>query len=569
MKNWNENCNGIELSKCDKVDEVNYCNFCIDEGIIYMLVNKSTSSSAAPSKIPLFKDKLLGQGKFGQVYLFKSKNGEHELAIKTTDEKEISEEIKNLDESVKKFIVPSIFTAEKINDISDSGIKMIMPRFLSLKDKALEMSVSNFSDKDKIETIIKYFKKLDEANKAITTAKLSYDDQKLDNFLIDKDDNVYFGDIGSFNSPIFNKRSTPNGIFEDFCQITFNGMCYYTLDKLVPPLVSELYLSEGVSNIVADLKKEKKSFSDISKIEIDSYTFNDIKLKFNSISPDNRKILEEYSYETIDGKEEIKPFEVYLKDEKNDHKLILSIYMELKRIIFDFNEFNNGLGSGSQKISSLDLDKLKDASVDQEQNNFFDIAALVIYLVKEAKEIHDNPEGVRIYNENLQKSFKKLNTILIETVQDNSNSQKLENILNKLVGIYEKFIKSPNRINIDAFETLYKQNKLAIKNNRRAIGQDRNESELKVLIELKENMLKCLVEDPKTVINNLQLNVERSDITKQEQDNQFVSKKEFDRKIGDIERRLSLIENKRSEIAGGDFSKNKKKSIYKVIYRKN
>ena len=59
-------------------------------------------------------------------------------------------------------------------------------------------------------------------------------------------------------------------------------------------------------------------------------------------------------------------------------------------------------------------------------------------------------------------------------------------------------------------------------------------------------MLKCLVEDPETVINNLQLNVERSDITKQEQDNQFVSKKEFDRKIGDIERRLSLIENKRS-----------------------
>ena len=82
-------------------------------------------------------------------------------------------------------------------------------------------------------------------------------------------------------------------------------------------------------------------------------------------------------------------------------------------------------------------------------------------------------------------------------------------------------------------------------------------------------MLKHLVEDPKTVINNLQLNVERSDITKQEQDNQFVSKKEFDRKIGDIERRLSLIENRRSEIAGGDFSKNKKKSIYKVIYRKN
>lgn len=376
----NPNCNGIEIAKCNY--NLSGCNFCIENEIIYVQIENG-------SKIPLSIDKQLGQGVSGVVYLFKS--GEHELAVKvTSDRKEIdaSRYLAMLRDDIKKHIVPSIFTEEIITGLVD-GIKMIMPRFFSLSDKAKEMSISINSEIGKINKILEIFVKLCEITKILNyRTGLTYNDLKLENFLIDEYEKVYFGDIGSFKSGVGNPRNQPHQIFEDFCQIVFNGQTYYRDFNLV----NKLYLSDPVRQIIKYVNTNKYSFCNIKQENLTSFInkFSDTPLiedDISLLSEEDKAYLENYGLQV------------------NKPNVGLRIYMEVKRILFKLNELmeENIYTRGRKKLSDLNI--LKDKQPNKE---FFYPTEDLIYFIN---EYLNNSKKVEI--DNLIIQFNKLHSILM------------------------------------------------------------------------------------------------------------------------------------------------------------
>ena len=111
----NTKCNGIELPKCEEYSLEN-CNFCIEDGRIKVIKEDET-------RVPLSKGRELGKGVNGIVYLFKSDDGEHELAVKKikdpNDDNEIkmSKKLAGYPDEIRQYIIPTIFTREEIDGL--------------------------------------------------------------------------------------------------------------------------------------------------------------------------------------------------------------------------------------------------------------------------------------------------------------------------------------------------------------------------------------------------------------------------------------------------------------------
>ena len=490
----NPKCNGIPIADC-KNYRIGDCNFCIENGIIYVIKEDR-------SKIPLSIDKLLGQGVNGVVYLFKSGDGKHELAVKVTKdgkekdaEKEIdaSKYLAMLPDEKKKHIVPSIFTKKSIKGLKD-GIKMIMPRFFSLSDKAKKMSISIDSESRKINKILEIFVKLCEITQILNYG-LTYNDLKLENFLIDEYEKVYFGDIGSFESGVGNLRNKPHQIFEDFCQIVFNGQTYYRDFNLV----NKLYLSDPVRQIVEYVSTEKLSFCDINEQRLSQFIdkFNTdplIQDALSSLSEEDKAYLEEYALQV------------------NKPNVGLRIYMEVKRIIIEVNEWieENIYTRGRKKLSDLNI--LKDK---QPNKDFFYPIEDLIYFIDQYLIYHERVDDLVI-------EFNKLHNILMI----------LNNELN-LNKIFDDIVQPKNYFGISDYNGFKKLAEL---------WEKKNENKLREMYpdKTREEQLEQLKLDILAL-----LPIERANLQ-------------------DI-----ILNCNQDEFVGGDFNVYKSKSVHQIKYTKN
>lgn len=563
----NSKCNGIELSKCEEYT-VGNCNFCIEDGTIKVIKEDET-------RVALSKDKELGQGINGIVYLFKSDDGEHELAVKKmkhpndTSEINMSRKLAGYPDEIKKYIIPTIFTREEIVGL-DSGIKIIMPVCISLLDKAKEMSIANISDRQKIVMIIEIFKKLCLVNNILSPkTDLNYSDQKLANFLMDKDENIYFGDIETFGSSASNVRNQPHLIFEDFCQVAFNGK--FTYNRGSDPkirkndlanLINNLYLSDGVRDIVREVKQNRMKFCAIN---------NDLLARFIESFNQELLISDDDNQLTEDEVRQIKE----ISNQK--HSSRLSIYISLKLTILNIHESLRQLQNYSDQEYSKDsniIKLLEDNRDDPRQFiRIFRNNVSLFWEITTNKEIfissvtRNKLTAEELITEELE-LFGRLFEILNE--KESRLSQVKEVLLNELQG-YLSWMDHYRSLNIT-------------QEFRDVLNTSIPYRDPDKVLELKQRILNLIPKDilsgaevqPTIAAAQVQTKVAAAAQVPEEEPDEFQefkiiytkTIKHLGTKIGNIEKRLSAIENL-TEISGGNLDINQNSSGYKVMYTKN
>ena len=571
----NTKCNGIELPKCEEYSLEN-CNFCIEDGRIKVIKEDET-------RVPLSKGRELGKGVNGIVYLFKSDDGEHELAVKKikdpNDDNEIkmSKKLAGYPDEIRQYIIPTIFTREEIDGL-ETGIKTIMPRCISLGDKAREMSIANISDRQKIVMIIKIFEKLCKVTSILAPNNdLFYSDQKLANFLMDKDENIYFGDIETFGTGASNDRNQPHQIFEDFCQVAFNGKFTYSRgsDPKIKKndlanLINNLYLSVGVRDLVGEVKRRRIQFCDINDALLERFieSFNNELL----ISEDDNQLTEE---EVRQINEISDAFDTKISPSR------LSIYINLKQTILSIHEALRELQKYADQEYSKDsniIKLLQDNRDDPRQFiRIFRSHVDLFWEITTNKDIFfSSITGNDITAEELITEELELFGRLFEILnQKQSSLSQVQEVLDNEIQGYLSWMDHYRSLNITPeFINVLK--------TRIPRGDSDKQLELKQLIlnlipdDILSGEIVAEVQPTVAEVPEEQQKVAAAEAkAPEEQPDEFQQFKiiyrdtiiDLGKKIEDIERRLSAIETN-EDIAGGNLDINQNNSIYKVMYTK-